>query len=85
MSASFADHRAFASGRPRSLQVRDLRDIWAVLPTAAEHVVPVVWNAMHNPDAVPGALAALQTLPADMRADIIARAEQMAHVPARAA
>ena len=85
MSASFADHRAFAPGRPRSLQVQDLRDIWAVLPLAADAAVSVVWRATIHADAVTGALAALQALPAEMRAEIIARAEQMGQQPRRAA
>lgn len=85
MSASFADHRAFAPGRPRSLQAQDLRDIWAVLPLAANCAVPHVWRATLHADAVPGALAALQALPAEMRAEIIARAEQMGQQPRRAA
>ncbi|UYW25708.1 hypothetical protein OKC48_20910 [Methylorubrum extorquens] len=85
MSASFADHRAFAPDRPRSLQVQDLRDIWAVLPLAANCAVPHVWRATLHADAVAGALAALQALPVEMRAEIIARAEQMGQQPRRAA
>lgn len=85
MSASFADHRAFAPGRPRSLQVQDLRDLWAVLPLAAETAVPHVWRATLDAEAVSGAFAALQALPADMRADIIARAEVIGQQPRRAA
>lgn len=85
MSASFADHRAFAPGRARSLQVQDLRDIWAVLPLAANCAVPHVWRATLHAEAVPGALAALQALPSDMRAEIIARAEMMGQTVRRAA
>ncbi len=85
MSASFSDHRAFAPGRPRSLQVQDLRDIWAVLPLAADCAVPHVWCATLDAAAVLGAFAALQALPADMRADIIARAEVIGQQPRRAA
>jgi hypothetical protein len=85
MSASFATHRAFAPGRPRSLQAQDLRDIWAVLPLAAAEAVPHVWRATLHADAVPGALAALQALPADMRFEIISRAEMIGRMPRRAA
>ena len=85
MSASFADHRAFAPGRPRSLQVQDLRDIWAVLPLAADRAVSVVWRATLDAEAVPGAFAALQALPEPMRAEIIARAEMIGQQPRRAA
>ncbi|MCP1550679.1 MULTISPECIES: hypothetical protein [Methylorubrum] len=85
MSASFTDHRAFTPGRPRSLQVQDLRDIWAVLPLAAAAAVPHVWRATLQADAVPAALAALQALPVDMRGDIVARAEMIGQQPRRAA
>ena len=85
MSASFADHRAFAPGRPRSLQGQDLRDIWAVLPLAADCAVPHVWRATLDAAAVSGAFAALQALPEPMRAEIIARAEMIGQQPRRAA
>lgn len=85
MSASFATHRAFAPDRQRFLQVQDLRDIWAVLPLAAEAAVPFVWRATLDAHAVPGALAALQALPEEMRADIIARADMIGKTPRRAA
>lgn len=85
MNASFADHRAFAPDRARSLQVQDLRDIWAVLPLAADCAVPHVWRATLDAEAVPGALAALQALPSEMRAEIIARAEMMGQTVRRAA
>ncbi|GEL44262.1 hypothetical protein MEX01_48530 [Methylorubrum extorquens] len=81
MTASFADHRAFAPGRPRSEQVEDLDAILAVLPLTPSSVSRAVHAATLTPHAVPSALHELETLPESVRRDVMNRAEVIRQMP----
>lgn len=67
---TFADHPAFRTDRPRSLQRLDLNAIRAVCPLEAAEACAAVWRAMQDEAAVGAALAVLKALPLAVQSQI---------------